>query len=120
MRSKWIKVRRTHATMFNSLCHISHRLFNKFIYRKNIQWELLFRIAVHFAALVKGVKYDLKTHLRAIKISELTIFGPPSSKKLSLNRYNSSIFTAIIFLHYWVGTKMAIEILGCTMCMVRL
>ena len=37
---------------------------------------------------VKGVRYDLETHLRVIKISELTIVGPLSSEIKSLNRYN--------------------------------
>ena len=37
---------------------------------------------------LKGVRYDLETHLRVIKISELTIVSPLSSKIQSLNRYN--------------------------------
>ena len=36
----------------------------------------------------KGVRYDLETHLRVIKISELTIVGPLSPEIKSLNRYN--------------------------------
>ena len=35
-----------------------------------------------------GVRYDLEMHLRVIKISELTIVSPLSSKIQSLNRYN--------------------------------
>ena len=37
---------------------------------------------------VKGVRYDLETHLRVIKISELTIVGLLRSKIKSSNRYN--------------------------------
>ena len=36
---------------------------------------------------LKGVRYDLKTHLRAIKISGVTKFGPLNSKIKSRNRY---------------------------------
>ena len=34
------------------------------------------------------MRYDLETHLRVIKISELTIVGPLSLEIKSLNRYN--------------------------------
>ena len=37
---------------------------------------------------LKGVRYDIKTDHRGIKISELTIFGPMSSEMKFLNRYN--------------------------------
>ena len=38
--------------------------------------------------IVKGVRHNLKTHPRAMKISALTIFGVLSSKMKLLNRYN--------------------------------
>ena len=38
--------------------------------------------------LSTGVRYDLKTHLRVMKILALTIFGVLSSKMKLLNRYN--------------------------------
>ena len=34
------------------------------------------------------MRYDLETHLRVIKISELTIVGPVSPEIKSLDRYN--------------------------------
>ena len=37
---------------------------------------------------LKGVRYDLKTHLRAMKILALTIFCVLSSKITLLSRYN--------------------------------
>ena len=37
---------------------------------------------------IKGVRHDLKTHTRAMKILPLTIFGVLSSKMKLFNRYN--------------------------------
>ena len=38
--------------------------------------------------MLKGVRHNLKTHPRAMKILALTIFGILSSKMKLLNRYN--------------------------------
>ena len=38
--------------------------------------------------IIKGVRYDLKTHPRVMKISVLTIFDVLSSKMKLLSRYN--------------------------------
>ena len=42
----------------------------------------------HGSCQFKGVRYDLETHLRGIKISGVTKSGPLSSKIKSRNRYN--------------------------------
>ena len=50
---------------------------------------LVFLVLLHsFILSFKGVRHNLKTHPRAMKISALTIFGVLSSKMKLLNRYN--------------------------------
>ena len=50
--------------------------------------NIMIRAARIVHPYLKGVRYDLETHLRVIKISVLTIVGSLSSKIESLNRYN--------------------------------
>ena len=65
---------------------------------------------------------EIRSHFK--KILELSLFALLRNVFFVTIGHNlwviSSTLTALTFLHYWVATKMALEILGYTMCRVRL
>ena len=113
----------THFCRFVNFILISRQdknlnvFLKKFVYEKWYKSYILLKVSVDS----NGKKTTRRTQRFDIGLPNLGNFIDYGSYDISYMSYGmTSTLIAIIFLHYMVATKMALEIFGYTMCRVRL